>query len=667
MAQIMPATAANPGFGVQPATPEEIATPEGNAAFGQRYYQGLLQHFGGDQAKATAAYNAGPGAVQKNMQANAGQMNTRQLPQETQNYLQKVLGAVNPISTAQAATAAEPTLANTPLAPQTDQSRSLLPGYGQPAYNPFPGTPSAALPGQATAPTPTAPTPIAPAPIGTTQEQNIQAAEQMGPPTTAMTPEGWAERFATAQQNPQMVAEVAFDPNAPQWVRGAAEQHLSNAIAQKRAEQGATDLWTKAQATGDFTQVGKEFQRPTQEGSWLKYILFKNMGLSEASQNEANKLGLMNTTHVANGPNGEHGLITFDGRGMPISGITADNKTIPPEQLNSWASLGENNAAMLKSAQTQAIQTYAKTKSYLEKQAFETARAMGPGYDLSQDGLAPNQINARATKDAEDVMNQARQTRTAVATNAPIGLPGTIPQGGTARYVTGTAAGGVEQPTSEGAVANTQRVKSIAEKIANYEMPAPTSRSGPYAIIMREVSKLNPEFDQTKFATAQATRKEFTKLTGTSGGAQVQALNRAVPHMEQYEQAVTALQNGKMPLVNDVLNTYHMNVGDDKVAGAKAIQGLVSTELQKAIAGGLGGVDEREALSKQLATNLNPEQLAAVIKQMKNMMLVSGEGLKQNWTSNGLPEKEFDAKLVPKTREAFTKHLKEENNTRSKW
>ena len=589
--------------------------------------------------------------------ANGGEDKLKQLAQAR---LGSAMSALNPIGTAQAAQT-NPTLQNTPLTPEQPNARSLLPGYGQPATNPFAGTPRAAMPGQAQPPAgPVAPTA---APVGTTLQQDVKTAEEMGPPTSLMTSQGWAERFATAQQNPKMVAEMAFDPNAPQWVRGAAEQHLGNVIGQKRAEQAAQGLLDKANATGDFTQVGKEIQRPNEEGSWLKYIVFKSAGWSEAAGREANRLGLMDTTHVANGPNGEHGLITYDGRNNPKSGVDSNNKPIPQDQLNAWASLGENNAAMLKTAQTQAIQTFASTKNYLDKKAFETRQAMGREYDLSQDGLAPGQIQAKATQAAEAVMAQARATHKEVATNAPVGS--------TASYVTGRietpVVGGVEQPTAEGAANNQQHVKSIAEKIANYEMPAPTSRSGPYATIMREVSKLNPEFDQTKFATAQATRKEFTKLTGTSGGAQVQALNRAVPHMEQYEQAVTALQNGKMPLVNDVLNTYHMNVGDDKVAGAKAIQGLVSAELQKAIAGGLGGVDEREALSKQLATNLNPEQLTAVIKQMKNMMLVSGQGLKQNWTSNGLPEKEFDSKLVPKTREAFTKHLKEENNTRSKW
>jgi len=598
-------------------------------------------------------------------QAAAANGGADKLKQLAQSRLASVANAINPIGTANAA-GTEATLQNTPLAPQADQSRSLLPGYGAPATNPFAGTPGAAMPGQAQ-PVPVAP--IAPGQTttdtatrpGTTLAQDLQ---QMGPPTSAMSPTGWAERFATAQQNPKMVAEMAFDPNAPQWVRGAAEQHLGNFISQKRNEQAAQGLLDKAAATGDFTQVGREMQRPAEEGSWLKYILFKHMGLSEASQLEANRLGLLDTTHVANGPNGEHGLITFDGRGMPKSGITADNKAIPQEQLNAWASLGENNAAMLKSAQTQAIQTFASTKNYLQKKAFEVQQAMGPGYDLSQDGLAPGQIQARATADAEAVMNQARATRRAVATNQPMG-------GGTTSYMSGRVEtpviGGVEQPTAAGAENNQQHVKSMAEKIANYEMAPPQSRSGPYSVIMREVSRLNPEYDANKFDQAKSTRKEFTKLSPQSGGGQLQAVNRAIPHLAQYEEAVRALENGKMPVVNGILQQFGYNVGDDKVAAAKAIQNLVSTEVQKAVAGGLGGVEERKDLSSQLSTTLNNQQLARVIHEYQGLMAAQAQGLKQNWTSNGLPEKEFDNKLVPKTREVVKRHEREMNNTRSNW
>jgi soluble lytic murein transglycosylase-like protein len=73
----MPATAA--GLGVtNPLDPAQAI--EGGA----RYLRQQLDHFGGDASKALAAYNAGPGAVER----------FGGVPpyQETQNYVRRVLG-----------------------------------------------------------------------------------------------------------------------------------------------------------------------------------------------------------------------------------------------------------------------------------------------------------------------------------------------------------------------------------------------------------------------------------------------------------------------------------------------------------------------------------------------------------------------------------------------
>jgi soluble lytic murein transglycosylase-like protein len=76
LTQLMPATAA--GLGVtNPLDPAQAI--EGGA----RYLKQQLDRFGGDAAKALAAYNAGPGAVQR----------FGGVPpyQETQNYVRRVL------------------------------------------------------------------------------------------------------------------------------------------------------------------------------------------------------------------------------------------------------------------------------------------------------------------------------------------------------------------------------------------------------------------------------------------------------------------------------------------------------------------------------------------------------------------------------------------------
>jgi hypothetical protein len=78
---IMPDTARQPGFGVQP---QDIGMLSGNEDasrdFSRDYLQAMLKRYGGDVKKALGAYNAGPGNMDKG-----------RYPQETQAYIPSVL------------------------------------------------------------------------------------------------------------------------------------------------------------------------------------------------------------------------------------------------------------------------------------------------------------------------------------------------------------------------------------------------------------------------------------------------------------------------------------------------------------------------------------------------------------------------------------------------
>lgn len=85
--QVMPTTQTDPGFGVTPAkdnSPDEIAR------VGKDYLAAMVKYYG-DPAKAMAAYNAGPGAMDKAEQEAAKEGNDANwlahLPAETQNYV----------------------------------------------------------------------------------------------------------------------------------------------------------------------------------------------------------------------------------------------------------------------------------------------------------------------------------------------------------------------------------------------------------------------------------------------------------------------------------------------------------------------------------------------------------------------------------------------------
>jgi len=116
LTQLMPGTAA--ALGVDPSVPAQAI--EGGA----KYLRQQLDRFGGDPAKALAAYNAGPGAVQR----------YGGVPPyaETQNYVRKVMGyaaeyrqAAPAGASAAAATVPSPVTATT-AAPTVTSPTSVL-------------------------------------------------------------------------------------------------------------------------------------------------------------------------------------------------------------------------------------------------------------------------------------------------------------------------------------------------------------------------------------------------------------------------------------------------------------------------------------------------------------------------------------------------------------
>nr|WP_282972483.1 lytic transglycosylase domain-containing protein [Burkholderia sp. AU19243] len=58
-----------------------------------RYMQSLMRKYGGDIRKALAAYNWGPGNLDKDIAKNGGQWDSH-LPTETRNYIAQIAGEV---------------------------------------------------------------------------------------------------------------------------------------------------------------------------------------------------------------------------------------------------------------------------------------------------------------------------------------------------------------------------------------------------------------------------------------------------------------------------------------------------------------------------------------------------------------------------------------------
>lgn len=79
--QVMPSTARNPGFGIAPSN----GTPQDDVRVGQEYRAKMQARYGGDLAKMWAAYNAGPGRVDRALSSGGDWFS--HLPGETRNYV----------------------------------------------------------------------------------------------------------------------------------------------------------------------------------------------------------------------------------------------------------------------------------------------------------------------------------------------------------------------------------------------------------------------------------------------------------------------------------------------------------------------------------------------------------------------------------------------------
>jgi len=87
--QVMPGTAKNPGFGLSPSD----GTPEDDARLGREYLGVMMQRYNNDPAKAWAAYNAGPGAVD-NAVKKGGDRWLQNMPAETRSYVNRNMVAL---------------------------------------------------------------------------------------------------------------------------------------------------------------------------------------------------------------------------------------------------------------------------------------------------------------------------------------------------------------------------------------------------------------------------------------------------------------------------------------------------------------------------------------------------------------------------------------------
>jgi hypothetical protein len=634
--QVMPATAMQPGYGVpnifdlaqQRGVPvpsrdtagaqQLLGNEQLNREFGQNYFNAMQQRFPQDPNAAVAAYNAGPGRVGQNMQANAGQLNTAQLPNETQAYIQKVMNRM-------------------PQA-QAQQPQPIIDDQGQVV--------GAETPAQMVAGAQTN-APIAQGPVDPNAQTSMvqtQAAtapqpgpvgEQMGPPTSAMTLPGWAERYSSALDNARngdfgSLQNMIGDPNLPKGAKMEAIANMADNMRFKQMADTKTQEFTRGLETGDFKSMQREDRKTDGGGSWLRYIMFGLLG-SPSAQIEKQRLMpelFAKPDYVTLTDGQTQAVIMRDDNGNAIRGTTADGRALTQKELVEAGALG-GTPKFKSDVSMQDVEAKIGDKTikgrvatiYDSKGRGKTVVESGGKQYAYDDRWKPTSIGTAAEKaTAQKQINLAydgvieavkKGGATIGETNARFGTNIQVPRyengqpviidGNTGQRITGTAGGQVT------VTANKTPADLEAEQAGKVKKTETVSKAEGEQVVS---DMKNQRFADSTYGLLKPIDQEIRKSTGSGIGTGVDTLASAFGKSTQGAQAIAKLEVYSYQLLSNV----------PRFEGP---QSNLDVEIYKQAAGDLGNS------SKPIATRL--AALQAIVTILKKY---DKEG-KNDWSFGG--------------------------------
>ena len=282
--QVLPTTSRDPGFGVKPA---QDNSPEELNRVGRDYYTAMQQRYN-DPVLAAAAYNAGPGTMDKAIarsQAEGGHP-MAYMPAATQDYAGKFAQTI---------------------------------GY---------------KPGQTNAENPAVTRPW------------IVEGTGLHMPGHEINKE--LDIVNAAKGNPEELHKIAYNPATPPMLAKIAIDDLTGYYDAIKAQQKAEKVVTSA-ATGDTkatNELMRDLRKENEEGSYVKAYLFARLGLTDLARNEQQKLGAGSQTSIAS-LDGQQYAVRLDGQGNITKAYDSSGAAVPDSTI---AKL-QSNYAGIKGAQ----------------------------------------------------------------------------------------------------------------------------------------------------------------------------------------------------------------------------------------------------------------------------------------------------------------------------
>jgi hypothetical protein len=176
---------------------------------------------------------------------------------------------------------------------------------------------------------------------------------------------------------------------------------------------------------------------------------------------------------------------------------------------------------------------------------------------------------------------------------------------------------------------------ALADGLVNYEISLADlgrmpqgAKAHVYAMAKEQAKAEGKEWDASKYRSRLALRTDFT--TGKTA-QNIDALNTAVDHISNLQEAAKALNNGNVQLFNKLSNDWTTATGKPAVTNfsslATAVESEVASLLKKA-----GATDQEiNAWRANISPNMSPEQLSGVMKELGRIMHGREKALQSRW------------------------------------
>ena len=204
------------------------------------------------------------------------------------------------------------------------------------------------------------------------------------------------------------------------------------------------------------------------------------------------------------------------------------------------------------------------------------------------------------------------------------GVPGT---GAAPSGPNGTPLSYADQIKSFGAKGGV--VKSIIE--GRQDPPGSFAQKTPYwQDVMQKVYAVDPEFNQQR---AQL-RKDYTVGKHST---EINAINTATGHLGELNDAIDALNNGNIPILNAIANRVGVELGATPKTTLETIVHRVGPEISKAYLGAGGSAGERGSDEKDFDPAKGNNQLKANAAITAKLLRSKVAGLQNQWDQNKAP------------------------------